>query len=300
MSGKTTQTQRLILAVVAFLMGLFLMLVAPFRTLDNLNPCLKALIEVWQVAEPDGVWDTPVPILTVTFHVWMALFVFAGAILVVIAKDIYKGKPWARPLALMLLALPAVGGLSFVIPWMVLVVRQPGGGKNPNAGTAPGMIIMVLGLIAYFLMLLLEKADWKTKLAQVVLFGWLGVTAGMVYMNAQHGVRYFLHNPSAPYFDPKYSHPELFLGGYVLYASTALFIFAIGLLAARHISGWYVGVIASVMTTIIMLLVFIDRQQAGAPGAVEWLRGALISLFLFVLLLIPAIWKRILGDVEVF
>ncbi len=298
MTGKTTPTQRTILALVAVAMGLFLMFVAPFKTLDTLNPCLKALREVWQVAEPDGVWDTPVPILTVTFHVWMALFVFAGAALVVIAKDIYAGKPWARPLALALLALPAIGGLSFVIPWMVLVVRQPGGGKNAAAGMAPAMTIMLLGLIAYFVMLLLEQGDVKTKIAQVVVFGWLGITAGMVYMNAQHGVRYFMHNPSAPYFDPRYSHPELFLGGYVLYASTALFIVAIGLLAARHPAGWYAGVTAALMTAVVMFLVFIDRQQAGASGASEWLRGALLSLVLLALLLIPWFKARVLGPVE--
>ncbi len=292
MTGKTTPTQRNLLALVALLMGLFLMLRAPFLTLDTLNPCLRNLIEVWQVAEPNGVWDTPVPILTATFHVWMALFVFAGAVLVVIAKDIRAGKPWARPLALALLALPAVGGLSFFIPWMVLVVRQPGG-KNPNAGMPPALSIMVLGLVAYFLMLWLEQADLKTKIAQGVVFGWLGITAGMVYMNAQHGVRYFMHNPSAPYFDPRYSHPELFLGGYVLYASTALFIIAIGFLAARHPLGWYSGVVAALMTAVVMFLVFLARHQAGASGAVEWLRGALLSLVLLVILGVPWFRERV-------
>ena len=294
MTGKTTSLQRTILAAVAVLMGLYLMFVAPFQTLDTLNPCLKNLVEAWQVAEPNGVWDTPVKILTVTFYTWMALFVFAGAVLVVIAKDIYAGKRWARPLALALLALPAVGGLSFVIPWMVLVVRQPHG-ENAAAGSPPAMSIMVLGLVAYFMMLLLEKADWKTKIAQIVVFGWLGITAGMVYMNAQHGVRYFMHNPSAPYFEPKFSHPELFLGGYVLYASTALFIVAIGLLAARHPAGWYTGVIAALMTAVVMFLVFVDRQQAGASGASEWLRGAVLSLILLALLLIPWFKDRVLG-----
>ncbi len=289
MTGQTTLTQRRIAAAIAVLMGLFLIFVAPYRTLANLNPCLRNLIEVWQVAEPNGVWDTPVPILTATFHIWMALFVFAGAVLLVIAKDILAGKPWARPLALALLALPSIGGFSFFIPWIVLVVRQPNG-KNPAAGPAPGLLIMGLGLIAYFAILLLEKADLKTRLAQILLFGWLGVAGGMVYMNAQHGVRYFMANPSKPYFDPQFSHPELFLGGYVLYASTALFIIAIGLLAARHPLGWYAGAAGALMTAAVMLMVYIDRSQAGASGAVEWLRGAMISAVTLVMLLLP--WFR--------
>jgi len=200
MTNETTKTGRTIMAVVAVLIGIFLLFSSPFITMRALNPALHSLVERFQVAEPEGVWDTPVGILTATFHVWLALFFFAGGTLVVIAKDIYAGKPWARPLALAMLSIPSIGGMTFNIPWIVLVMGGPGGTKNPGAPPPPGLSIMIIGLIGYFIVLLMEKADWKTKVAQIVTFTELGVVGGMVFMNAQHGVRYFLANPSAPFF----------------------------------------------------------------------------------------------------
>ncbi len=71
----------------------------------------------------------------------------------------------------------------------------------------------LLGLVGYFITLLTEKADWKTKVAQVATFTALGIVGGMVFMNAQHGVRHFLHNPSlvvgASPFPPSKRDPAL-------------------------------------------------------------------------------------------
>ncbi len=296
MTGQTTQTGRIVMTVVAVLVGIFLMFSAPFITMKALNPALHSLVENFQVAEPDGVWDTPVNILSATFHVWMALFVFAGATLVVIAKDIYADKRWARPLALTMLALPSMGGMTFVIPWIVLVMGGPGGTKNPNAGAPAALPIMLIGLAGYFIVLLMEKADWQTKVAQVVTFTALGVVGGMVFMNAQHGVRYFLSNPSKPFFEAQYSYPELFLGGYVMYAAVTLFIAAIGLMAARKESGWYAGVITGIVTFVAAILAFVDRKAAGAPSAAEWMRGAMLSAVFIAILVIPWLKKRVLGE----
>lgn len=294
MTNETTKTGRLVMTIVVVLVGLFLMFSAPFITITQLNLALHRLVEVFQPADPNGVWDTPVKILSATFHVWMALYVFGGALLILIAKDIYTDKKWARPLALALLAIPSIGGMTFVIPHMVLVLGGPGGAKNPNAGMPPAMPIMLIGLIGYFIVLLTEKADWKTKVAQVVTFTALGVVGGMVFMNAQHGVRHFLHNPGLPFFDPQYSNPELFLGGYVMYAAVALFIVAIYLLAARKESGWYAGMTVGIVTFVAAFLTFLDRMHVASGQ--EWLRGAMLSLVLIAILVIPWLKKRVLGQ----
>lgn len=293
MTNETTRTGRIIMAVVAVLVGLFLMFQAPFISLKALNPALHRLIEVFQPAEPAGVWDTPVAILTATFHTWIALFVFAGALLVLIAKDIYADKKWARPLALALMAIPSIGGMTMVIPWLVLVIGGPGGTSNPAAGIPAAMPIMLIGLIGYFIIMLTEKADWKAKVAQVVTYTALGIVGGMVFMNAQHGVRHFNNNPSAPFFNEEFSHPELFLGGYVMYAAVAVFILAIYLLAAGKKSGWYAAMEVGLVTFVAALLTFIDRQAVGAPSAQEWMRGALLSLALIAVLVIPFFRKNL-------
>jgi len=281
------------MTIVVVLVGIFLMFSAPFITVNALNPALHRLVEVFQPAEPDGVWDTPVGILSATFHTWMALFVFAGALLVVIAKDIYADRKWARPLALALLAIPSIGGMTFVIPHLVLVMSGPAGTKNAAAGAPIGLPIMLIGLIGYFVVLLTERAHWKTKLTQIITFGALGVVGGMVFMNAQHGVRHFLNNPTLPFFEPQYSNPELFLGGYVMYAAVALFIVAIGFLAARKEIGWYAAMVVGIVTFVAALLVFIDRYNVASGQ--EWLRGAMLSLVLIAILVIPFFKNRVLG-----
>ncbi len=294
MTNETTKTGRIVMAIVAVLVGIFLMFSAPFITVDQLNLALHRLVEVFQPIDPNGVWDTPVKILSATFHVWMALFVFAGALLVLIAKDIYADKKWARPLALALMAVPSIGGMTFVIPHMVLVIGGPNGTSNPEAGMPPSMPIMLIGLAGYFITLLTEKADWKTKAAQVVVFTALGVVGGMVFMNAQHGVRHFMHNPSLPFFETEYSNPELFLGGYVMYAAVALFIVAIYLLAARKESGWYAGMTVGIVTFVAAFLTFVDRMNVASGQ--EWLRGAMLSLALVAILVIPFFKKNVLGE----
>ncbi|MCI0520421.1 MAG: hypothetical protein L0Z70_09230 [Chloroflexi bacterium] len=296
MSQETTPNQRLLMALVAVLLGLFLIFIAPFIAVRALNTPLHRLVEVFQVQEPDGVWDTPVKILTATYYVWMTFFVFAGAALLVIANDIRKGVKWARPLALALLSIPSIGGMTMTIPWLVLVMGDALGNKNPDAGVPPALSIMGLGLLGYFIVLLAEKADWKTKLAQVVVFTTTGVVGGFVWMNAQHGVRYFSKLPSAPFMEASESVPELFLGGYVNYAAVLLLIPAIGLMAARKRAGLQLALVGALVTFAVALLAFLDRVALNPVAAQEWLRGALLSAVMAAVLVIPFFSQRILGE----
>jgi len=295
MTNETTKTGRLVMAIVAFLIGLYLLFVSPYVANAALNTPLHRLVEVFQVAQPNGVWDTPVGILTATHLFWIGAYVFAGATLVVISKAIYDDLKWARPLALTMLAIPSIGGMTMTIPWIVLVLLDPNENKVPGAPAPVAMPIMLIGLVGYFIMLLTEKSDGKTKIAQIVTFTALGVVGGMVWMNAQHGVRFMLARPSAPFFEPNESNPELFLGGFVMYAAVAFFIVTIYLLAARKEAGVYVGAMVGVLTMVVNILSYVDRKAAGMPSASDWMRGAILSLVLLVILLTPWFKDRVLG-----
>ncbi|MBC8331689.1 MAG: hypothetical protein H8E28_06885 [Anaerolineae bacterium] len=291
MTNETTQKGRLVMAIVAVIVGLFMLVASPFISMQALTPALHNLVEVHQVQQPDGVWDTPVKILTATFHVWIALFVFGGATLIIIAKDIYADKKWARPLALTMLALPSMGGMTMVIPWMVLVWSDALGNKV-SSGMPAAMPIMLIGLVGYFIVLLTEKSDAKTKIAQTITFGALGVVGGMVFMNAQHGVRHFL--TKGPFYAASESNPELFLGGFVMYAAVALFFVAIYLMAARKESGWYFAMITGLVTFMAAFLAFVDRYNV--PSGQEWLRGAMLSAVFIAIIALPWFKKRIYGE----
>ncbi|MFA5536914.1 MAG: hypothetical protein WDA53_07075, partial [Bacillota bacterium] len=216
MTNDTTQSGRLVMAVTAVLMGLFMMFAVPYLAINTLNPALHGLVDVFQIQQPDGVWDTPVGILNSTFHLWIGLIFFGGAALLLLANYIRNDAKWARPVALGILAIPSIGGMAMSIPWMVLVMRDAWG-TPIKAGLPPSVFIMIAGLIGYFIMLLTEKADKKTKINQIVVFTVIGLVAGFIFMNAQHGVRFFLGRPSAPFVEAVESNPELFLGGFGLY-----------------------------------------------------------------------------------
>jgi len=192
-----------------------------------------------------------------------------------------------------MLALPSMGGMTMVISWLVFVMSDAQGNSNPEAGIPAALPIMLIGLVGYFLMLLLEKSDTKTKIAQTITFGALGVFGGMVFMNAQHGVRHFL--TKGPFYEINDSNPELFLGGFVLYATVAFFFIAIYLMAARKESGWYFAMITGVVTFAAAFLAFIDRYNV--PSGQEWLRGALLSAVFIAIIAIPWFKKRIYGQV---
>lgn len=298
MTQDTTQKGRTVMAVVVLLVGLFLLFMAPYISMNALDTPLHRLVEIFQVQEPDGVWDTPVAILVSTYYVWVALFVFAGATLVMIANDVRVDKKWARPLSLMLLAIPSIGGLTMTIPWMVLVMTDALGNKNPDAGMSPALAITLTGLVAYYIVLLTEKADRNTKIAQIVVFTALGVVGGFVWMNAQHGVRYFNAAPMYLRALSSGSNPELFYGGYVNYLAVLLFVPAIGLLAARKESGWYLAMIGAILTFVAAFLSYIDRVGVNSAAAVEWLRGAILSAVLLVILIVPYFKNNVLGTAK--
>lgn len=289
MTHETTSKGRLIMALTSVLIGLFLIFIAPFLIVQGLNPAIHSLVEHFQIENPDGVWDTPVAILNVTFHIWMTLGVFGGAILIVLAKDLYNGSKIARAITLAIMSIASIAGMAMVIPWMVLVL--PHGGGMP-----PTMAVMILGLIAYYIILLTEKADWKMKLSQITVFTTIGIVGGYIFVNAQHGVRYFNGRPSAPFVEPTESNPELFLGGFILYIATLLFPLAIGLLGMRNRRGWQVGVVAGIATFSVQLLAYIDRATAGTASAKEWLEGAILSLILLIVLFIPFFKKRLVDE----
>ena len=119
MTNETTKTQRIIMTVVAVLGGLYLMLLAPTQAMQTLKIALDQVM--LRLVPHDADFYPAVPILSVTFSAWIIAFVLAGSTLLVIAKKIYDGVKWARATALGLFAIPAVAGITMMIPWFVLV-----------------------------------------------------------------------------------------------------------------------------------------------------------------------------------
>jgi len=189
MFKQTTKLQRTIAAVVAVLVGLYLMILAPTQAMSTLKLALHAVMERLIPFDPD--FYTAVPILGATFGIWMILIAFGGALLLVVAYGMYKGDIRARAAGMGVTGIGAVAGMTMFIPWMVLIVSDYSNGPL----TPPVLWIMAISLLGYFVFLLADKDSIKNKIYKTVIYTGIGIVAGMVFMNAQHGVRYFAFIP---------------------------------------------------------------------------------------------------------
>ena len=207
MFNNSTKTQRIIMAITAVVAGLFMMYVAPEQGMRTLKLALDGVINRILYVDPD--FYPAVPILGATYGAWLVILYLAGAFAILIARKVYIGEEWARATLLGLVAIPAVAGMTMLIPWMVLIVSDYAAmyaaGTHPVAGIAPPptdvsvmppvLMTMVLGLVFYYIFLLMDQDTLKNKLLKLVPYTALGIVAGMVFMNGQHGVRYFIFIP---------------------------------------------------------------------------------------------------------
>ena len=201
MLAETNKTQRIILAGTALLAGLFMMYVAPSTAMHTLKVALREVMERLIPFDPD--FYPAVPVLGVTYSIWMVGLWLFGAFSVVFAKKIYDGAQWARSALLGFSAFAAVAGMTMMIPWMVLVVADYSKGPVPGVLPPPeGVTVMppviwtlIFGLLFYYIFLLMDKDSLKNKLIKLIPYTLVGVVAGMVFMNGQHGVRYLIFIP---------------------------------------------------------------------------------------------------------
>lgn len=324
MTNETTKNQRLIMTVVAIVGGLYLMLLAPTQAMQTLKIALDQVM--LRLVPYDADFYPAVPILSVTFSAWIIAFVLAGSTLLVLARKIYEGAKWARAAALGLFAIPSVAGITMMIPWFVLVLAEypeKGVPVHTVTGMPPAMPIILLGLLFYFIMLFSDQDTLRNKVLKLVPFTALGVVSGMVFMNGQHGVRYFIHLPgnfitNANGLITANSTPPLFttpLAHYVtnldhldwqtfemvseqaVYSPQTLALLLGGFLL--YIASILLVVSIPLMamknkagwylaTVTALATVVVSFQGFTVRHSTEWLQGGILSTGLLAILLIPA------------
>lgn len=324
MKNETTKTQRLIMAMIAVIGGLYLMLLAPTQAMQTLKIALDQVL--LRLVPHDADFYPAVPILSVTFSTWIIASVLAGAMLLVIAKKLYEGARWARATALGLFAIPSVAGITMMIPWFVLVLAEyPKKGVPPHtiSGMPPAIPILFVNLLFYFIILLADTDTLKNKALKLVPYTALGIVSGMVFMNGQHGVRYFIHipgefvadangliaaNPTPPPFTSALAHyitnlDHLDWKTFEMVSEKA--VYSPQTLAL--LLGGFLLYIASILLIVSIPLMamknksgwYIATATALATAVVsfqgfivrhstEWLQGGVLSTVLLVILLIPA------------
>lgn len=324
MTNETTKTQRIIMTAAAIIGGLYLMLLAPTQAMQTLKIALDQVL--LRLVPHDADFYPAVPILTATFSAWIISFVLAGATLVMLAKKLYEGVKWARAIALGLFAIPSVGGMVSIIPWFVLVLAEyPEKGVPPHtiSGVPPVMMVMMVGLLFYFIVLFSDQDTLKNKVLKFFPFTALGIVSGMVFMNGQHGVRYFIHIPGAFITDANglvtaNPNPPLFTSPLAHYITnldhldwqTFEFLSEKAVYSPQTLAlllGGFLLYIASVLLIVSIPLMamknkigwYMATATALATAVVsiqgfivrhstEWLQGGLLSAVLLGILLVPA------------
>lgn len=332
MNKETSKTQRLVLAIVAVVAGLYLMLLAPTQSMQTLKLALdQALV---RLVPHDADFYPAIPILTVTFSAWIIAMVLAGAALIMIAKKVYDGVLWARATMLGLLAVPAVGGMTMLIPWFVLVLAEyPEKGVPPHtlSGLPSVAPVLFIGLVLYWITLMMDNDSLIAKAQKLVPFTFVGIVSGMVFMNGQHGVRYFIHipgnfirgadglisaNPDAPtmvsplaHYITNLDHLDWktfeYLSDTAVYSPQTLalllggfllYIASVMLIVSIPFMAMKKKVGWYIASSVTLATVVVSMQGFVVRHSMEWLQGGMLSLVLLAILLIPWFKKHLIEE----
>ncbi len=215
--------------------------------------------------------DTPY-LVSFFYPFWLALSMFGGVVILVIAKSFYEGKKWSRGVALLATSIPSMGGAYMLIPWINFV----GFGK----GFPFPIAVALFGLVPYFTILLAEKAEAMTKLANSMVFLALGVTGAHSFTIGHASLRFQWMHPARPLW------PEgmwvLWISTQFMWLGTICLVLAIYFFGAKKRTGWYLALIGGLVVTIANTWAEIVRGTGS-----DYLLGAIFGLIVIVLMLVP-------------
>lgn len=291
MLSETPQKTRNIIAIVMVVFALITIFAEPLMVKQILPPIIagqQARFEKLSASSEKAdqttaalIKDTPY-LVSLFFPIWMALGVFGSIVVLVIAKAYAEGKQWARALALLCFAMPAMGGAYMLVPSINFV--------GFGTGAILSMTLSLLGLIPYFTIILGEKA--RGKLWTALMFLFLGIQGAHSFSNGHAALRVQWMHPARPVW------PEgtwvLWLGTQLMWLGTISLILAIYFLGMKKKAGWYLALIGGATTMFANYWVHLVRGTTS-----DYILGGTLGLIIVVLALIPASKKALFDEDEV-
>jgi len=285
MQEKNKSVSKVVLAILV-IAALVMIFVIPFIGYDMVNPIVKA--QQARIEQFKAENNPQAPLLTFTvwlvsffFPFWVTMSLVAGIAALAILPAYARGEKWTRGMLLILYAIPSIGGAYMIVPWMNFIGSKQG-------GFPPAVIIMSVGLIAYFAILLSEKVTRFEKIVNVLVFLMLGVTAAENFANGHAAFRILYGHPARPLFAQGIA--ITFFGWLTLWVGMVLCIAAIYLLGMKKESGWYTALIGGLVTFVGSSATHYVRHATN-----DYLYGALMGLAIAVLVLIPSFKDVLLG-----
>lgn len=274
---ETPQKNRMIMSVVAIVIGLLMAGVIPFIVQTALERVLTDLTIHIEAGNPT--FSSGLKLFDLFYPVWRALIFVAGAALIVISQEIRKGEEWTYPLAMALFALPAIGGMFMFLPYISFVDGFP----------IP-MIISAIGLTGYWSFIFLRKAEkiqkW-TRFGAMTFIGMLSTHAFTIGVGAQ---RTMMTRPGHPMY-PDFTWWLFNWAGEVNWVAVILLVLSIPLLAVGKRKGWWLAVIG----TVAILMIDVPTQFFRTK-TLDYLYGALLALGVLLFTVVPYFKKHLISE----
>ncbi len=274
---ETSQKNRTIMSIVAIVMGLLMAAVIPFIVQTALERVLTDLIIHIDAGNP--AFSSGIPLFDLFYPVWRAIIFVAGIALILISQEIRKGEEWTYPVAMALLALPAIGGFFMFLPYISWVEGFP----------IP-LFISAIGLTGYWSFIFLRKAETMQKwtlFGALTFIGMLCTHAFTIGIGAQ---RTMMTRPGHPMYQD-FSWWLFNWAGEVNWVAVILLFISIPLLAVGKRKGWWLAVIGT--TAILAIDAF---TQFFRMKTWDYLYGSLLALGVLLFTVLPYFKKHLIRE----
>ncbi len=269
---NTSQKKRLILAVFAIVIGLFMMYGAPFVIQNSLQKVMTALTEV---SQEKPAYSSGILLFSFLFPIYRGFIFIGGVILVLISPSIYKGKEWTYPTGLLASAFPSAGGMFMMLPYVSFVDGFP-----------MPILISMIGLVFFWTMIFIRNVDKWQKWGQFLSMTFAGMLTTHTFTVGTGNLRMLLTRPDKPF----YSGIEtwvLAVSSPIQWICVILLFIAIYQLSAKKISGWWMTLIAGVSIIAIDLPTQVIRTLLTDATSVDYLIGSVLAAGLLISILFP-------------
>ncbi|MHC1739892.1 MAG: hypothetical protein AB9897_02135 [Anaerolineaceae bacterium] len=277
-----SKTKSTILAVLAVIVGLFMIVIAPFLIQTSVERVVSALTKI-SIEKP--AYASGIQIFSDLFPIYRGLIFIGGVILVLIAIPIAKGKKWTYPVSLLAAAFPSAGGMFMMMPYVSFIKGFP----------LPTVIAMV-GLIFFWTSILLCNSEKWMKWGQFLSLTFAGMLTTHALITGTGNLRMLLTRPEKPMFDG--------LGVWVLswsapiqWICAILLFIAIYQLAAHKAAGWWLALIPAFSLLLMDVSLQIIRLTMTTSTAWDYSYGLPVLIGLLFTLLFPK-FKAVLLPAE--
>ena len=279
--NDTSHSNRLILSILAVIVGLFMITIAPFLIQTSLERVISAL-RIVSAEKP--AYASGIPLFSYAFPLYRGLIFIGGIALLLLARPIYRGEEWTYPVALLASAFPSAGGMFMFMPYVSFVDGFP----------VP-MAVSIAGLIFFWSFILLRNVDKWVKWGQFLALTFAGMLTTHAFIVGIGNLRTLMTRPDKPMYSG--------LGTWVLawsqpiqWICVILLFIAIYQIAARKYSGWWLALVSVISLTAIDVPMQIIRLTMTDSTALDYTYGMPVMLGMFIVLLMPQFKNALIAE----